>query len=151
MRREAFEHLDRVGLASQAYQRADTLSGGQMQRVAIARSLMQRPKIMLADEPVASLDPESSAQVLELLLRVATEENMTVIVTLHQVELAVGWAKRIVGLRDGQVVLDRGATGLTQHDVMDVYRRVDHESTPKPSFAAENANLTQLAQTQLQK
>jgi len=151
MRREAFEHLDRVGLASQAYQRADTLSGGQMQRVAIARSLMQRPKIMLADEPVASLDPESSAQVLELLLRVATEENMTVIVTLHQVELAVGWAKRIVGLRDGQVVLDRGATGLTQHDVMDVYRRVDHESTPKPSFAAENASLTQFAQTQLQK
>ena len=134
LRREAFEHLDRVGLANQAYQRADTLSGGQMQRVAIARSLMQHPKIMLADEPVASLDPESSAQVLELLLRVATEENMTVIVTLHQVELAVGWANRIVGLRDGRIVLDRSAVGLTQHDVMDVYRRVDHESAPQSNF-----------------
>ena len=110
---------------NQAYQRADTLSGGQMQRVAIARSLMQRPKIMLADEPVASLDPESSAQVLDILLRVSVEDRMTVVVTLHQVELALGWANRIVGLRDGKVVLDRDATTLKQDDVMDVYRRVD--------------------------
>lgn len=128
LRREAFDHLERVGLAPQAYQRADTLSGGQMQRVAIARTLMQRPQLLLADEPVASLDPESSHQVLELLLRVATEENMTVIVTLHQVELALGWAHRIVGLRDGRVVLDRDARGLTQVDVMEVYQRVDRES-----------------------
>ena len=125
LRREAFEHLDRVGLAPQAYQRADTLSGGQMQRVAIARTVMQQPQILLADEPVASLDPESSAQVLELLLKVATEEKMTVIVTLHQVELALGWAHRIVGLRDGRVVLDRDARGLNQNDVLEVYRRVD--------------------------
>lgn len=130
LRREAFDHLERVGLAPQAYQRADTLSGGQMQRVAIARTLMQRPQLLLADEPVASLDPESSHQVLELLLRVATEENMTVIVTLHQVELALGWAHRIVGLRDGRVVLDRDARGLTQDDVMEVYQRVDRESNP---------------------
>ena len=128
LRREAFNHLERVGLAPQAYQRADTLSGGQMQRVAIARTLMQRPQLLLADEPVASLDPESSHQVLELLLRVATEENMTVIVTLHQVELALGWAHRIVGLRDGRVVLDRDARGLTQDDVMEVYQRVDRAS-----------------------
>jgi phosphonate transport system ATP-binding protein len=128
LRREAFEHLERVGLAPQAYQRADTLSGGQMQRVAIARTLMQQPQLLLADEPVASLDPESSAQVLELLLRVAMEEKMTVIVTLHQVELALGWAHRIVGLRDGRVVLDRDARGLSQDDVMEVYRRVDRES-----------------------
>jgi phosphonate transport system ATP-binding protein len=99
-----------------------------MQRVAIARTLMQQPQLLLADEPVASLDPESSAQVLELLLRVAMEEKMTVIVTLHQVELALGWAHRIVGLRDGRVVLDRDARGLSQDDVMEVYRRVDHES-----------------------
>ena len=128
LRREAFDHLDRVGLAPQAYQRADTLSGGQMQRVAIARTIMQQPEILLADEPVASLDPESSAQVLELMLQVATEAKMTIIVTLHQVELAMGWAHRIVGLRDGRVVLDRDATGLSQADVMDVYRRVDRES-----------------------
>ena len=139
LRREAFDHLDRVGLAPQAYQRADTLSGGQMQRVAIARTIMQQPEILLADEPVASLDPESSAQVLELMLQVATEEKMTIIVTLHQVELAMGWAHRIVGLRDGRVVLDRDATGLSQADVMDVYRRVDRESellAPTESFDA---------------
>lgn len=140
LRREAFDHLERVGLERQAYQRADTLSGGQMQRVAIARTLMQRPQLLLADEPVASLDPESSHQVLELLLRVATEEHMTVIVTLHQVELALGWAHRIVGLRDGQIVLDRDARGLTQDDVMEVYQRVDRESAlvsgaPKPVVA----------------
>jgi len=139
LRREAFDHLDRVGLAPQAYQRADTLSGGQMPRVAIARTIMQQPEILLADEPVASLDPESSAQVLELMLQVATEAKMTIIVTLHQVELAMGWAHRIVGLRDGRVVLDRDATGLSQADVMDVYRRVDRESellAPTESFDA---------------
>ncbi|NBO79645.1 MAG: phosphonate ABC transporter ATP-binding protein [Actinobacteria bacterium] len=140
LRREAFDHLERVGLAPQAYQRADTLSGGQMQRVAIARTLMQQPRLLLADEPVASLDPESSAQVLELLLKVATEDKMTVIVTLHQVELALGWAHRIVGLRDGRVVLDQDARGLSQTDVMEVYRRVDRESellaTPNMSAAA---------------
>ena len=142
LRREAFDHLDRVGLAPQAYQRADTLSGGQMQRVAIARTIMQQPEILLADEPVASLDPESSAQVLELMLQVATEAKMTIIVTLHQVELAMGWAHRIVGLRDGRVVLDRDATGLSQADVMDVYRRVDRESellAPTESFDAAKA------------
>ena len=142
LRREAFDHLDRVGLAPQAYQRADTLSGGQMQRVAIARTIMQQPEILLADEPVASLDPESSAQVLELMLQVATEAKMTIIVTLHQVELAMGWAHRIVGLRDGRVVLDRDATGLSQADVMDVYRRVDRESellAPTESFDASRA------------
>lgn len=140
LRREAFDHLERVGLAPQAYQRADTLSGGQMQRVAIARTLMQQPQLLLADEPVASLDPESSAQVLELLLKVATEDKMTVIVTLHQVELALGWAHRIVGLRDGRVVLDQDARGLSQTDVMEVYRRVDRESellaTPSTPAAA---------------
>jgi len=140
LRREAFDHLERVGLAPQAYQRADTLSGGQMQRVAIARTIMQQPQLLLADEPVASLDPESSAQVLELLLKVATEDKMTVIVTLHQVELALGWAHRIVGLRDGRVVLDQDARGLSQTDVMEVYRRVDRESellaTPRVPAAA---------------
>ncbi len=130
LRRLAFDHLDRVGLADQAFQRADTLSGGQMQRVAIARSLMQEPQMLLADEPVASLDPESSGQVLELLLKIATEENMTVICTLHQVELALGWAHRIVGLRAGKVVLDRSAIGLDQRDVMDVYQRVDVTEAP---------------------
>jgi len=123
-RQRALENLDRVGLADFAFQRADTLSGGQMQRVAIARSLMQQPKIMLADEPVASLDPESSAQVMEILLRIAQEEQLTVLVTLHQVELALGWAERIIGLRDGEVVLDDAPKKIDKKKVMEVYQRV---------------------------
>jgi phosphonate transport system ATP-binding protein len=106
----------------QAFQRADTLSGGQMQRVAIARSLMQEPSVLLADEPVASLDPESANQVLDLILRIAREDGMTVICTLHQVELALGWSDRIVGLRAGQVVLDQMNAQLSQEQVMEVYR-----------------------------
>lgn len=125
LRREALENLDRVGLGDRAFQRADTLSGGQQQRVAIARTLMQRPSLLLADEPVASLDPESSAQVMDVLFRIVVEDQLTVICTLHQVELALGWAQRIVGLRDGQVVLDRAVDNLDQQAVMDVYRRVE--------------------------
>lgn len=124
LRREALDHLDRVDLADRAFQRADTLSGGQQQRVAIARTLMQGPDLLLADEPVASLDPESSAQVMEVLLRICTEDRLTVICSLHQVELALGWAHRIVGLRDGEKVLDRDARTLDNDDVMHVYRRV---------------------------
>lgn len=123
LRRQALDHLERVGLLQQAFQRADTLSGGQMQRVAIARSLMQEPSILLADEPVASLDPESASQVLELIQRIAREDGMTVICTLHQVELALGWSDRMVGLRAGQVVLDEMNAALDQDQVMEVYRK----------------------------
>jgi phosphonate transport system ATP-binding protein len=131
LRRQALENLDRVGLADQAFQRADTLSGGQMQRVAIARSLMQSPKLLLADEPVASLDPESSSQVMDILFRIVIEDQLTVICTLHQVELAMGWAKRIVGLRDGVIVLDQMVSDIEQSDVMEVYRRVEPERVPQ--------------------
>jgi phosphonate transport system ATP-binding protein len=135
LRREALEHLDRVGLADRAFQRADTLSGGQMQRVAIARTLMQRPSLLLADEPVASLDPESSAQVMDLLFRIVVEDRLTVICTLHQVELAMGWANRIIGLRDGRMVLDQPTDGLDQDAVMEVYRRVEPGSNGDRSTA----------------
>jgi phosphonate transport system ATP-binding protein len=124
LRREAVDHLDRVGLADRAFQRADTLSGGQQQRVAISRTLMQGPELVLADEPVASLDPETSAQVMDVLFRVCVEERLTVVCSLHQVELAMGWAHRLVGLRDGEKVLDRPATGLDEAEVMAVYQRV---------------------------
>lgn len=123
LRAEALEHLERVGLAARAYQRADTLSGGQQQRVAIARTLMQQPVLLLADEPVASLDPESSTAVMDLLLRICREDHLTVIASLHQVELALGWADRMVGLRDGQVVLDAKSTEMTRAEVMEIYRR----------------------------
>jgi len=124
LRRQAIDNLERVGLADRAFQRADTLSGGQMQRVAIARSLMQQPRLLLADEPVASLDPESSAQVMDVLFRIVVEDQLTVICTLHQVELAMSWTNRVVGLRDGRVVLDRLVAEIKERDVMDVYQRV---------------------------
>ncbi|GAA2888916.1 phosphonate ABC transporter ATP-binding protein [Nonomuraea rubra] len=106
VRAEAFEHLDRVGLADRAYQRAGSLSGGQQQRVAIARALLQRPELMLADEPVASLDPETAASVMDLLVRVCREDGLTMVCTLHQIELALEWTRRVVGLRLGEIRLD---------------------------------------------
>ncbi|MEU4705588.1 phosphonate ABC transporter ATP-binding protein [Nocardia salmonicida] len=135
MRARARTHLDRVGLADLAERRADTLSGGQQQRVAIARTLMQQPALVLADEPVASLDPENAAVVMDLLFRVCIEEKLTVVCTLHQVDLALGWAHRIVGLRNGQKVLDRPAVGMTRDDAMGIYQRVDPAvlSRPEPS------------------
>jgi phosphonate transport system ATP-binding protein len=124
LRLTALEHLDRVGLLAQAYQRSDTLSGGQQQRVAIARALMQDPKILLADEPVASLDPESSAQVMALIRQIAGEAGLTVLCSLHQVDLALGWADRIVGLRDGRVVRDSAAADVSKADAMDIYSSI---------------------------
>jgi len=123
-RAEGLARLERVGLLERAYQRADTLSGGQQQRVAIARALMQRPQVLLADEPVASLDPESSDQVMALIREIAVDEGLTVICSLHQVDLALSWADRIVGLRHGGVVLDTPTEGLTKAQVMEIYGRV---------------------------
>lgn len=124
VRKEALETLARVGLADRAFQRADTLSGGQQQRVAIARALMQHPKILLADEPVASLDPVSSNEVMSLLLQIASEDNLTVICSLHQVQLAIDFADRIVGLRSGVIVLDRVTSDLTVQEASQIYSEV---------------------------
>ncbi|MGI6877718.1 phosphonate ABC transporter ATP-binding protein [Microbacterium sp. gxy059] len=120
----AMEHLARVGLADKAFQRADTLSGGQQQRVAIARALIQEPVVLLADEPVASLDPVSSAGVMELLREISTDLGLTVICSLHQVELAMDFGDRITGLQAGRVVLDRATSRLTRDDVFEVYHAV---------------------------
>jgi phosphonate transport system ATP-binding protein len=124
LRLDALAHLERVGLADRAFQRSDTLSGGQQQRVAIARTLMQRPTVLLADEPVASLDPETSAAVMSLLLEICQEKGLTVITSLHQVELARGWADRLVGMRDGRVVLDASPRDVSGEEVMEIYRGV---------------------------
>lgn len=105
-RRAAMACLDRVGLAGLAERRVGTLSGGQQQRVAVARMLAQRPRLVLADEPVASLDPASGSAVLGLLRDVAEEEGLTVLVALHQLDYARRFAHRIVGLRDGRCALD---------------------------------------------
>lgn len=124
VRAEALGKLDRVGLADRAFQRADTLSGGQQQRVAIARALMQNPKILLADEPVASLDPVSSEEVMNLLQQISEEDNLTVIASLHQVQLAVDFAERIVSLRSGRIVFDRMTTDLSTQEISTIYSSV---------------------------
>jgi phosphonate transport system ATP-binding protein len=139
LRLEALDHLERVGLDSRAFQRADTLSGGQQQRVAIARTLMQQPVLLLADEPVASLDPESSAAVMDVMLRICREDHLTVIASLHQVELALGWADRMLGLRDGSVVLDARPGDITQDGVMEIYRRGIAEDTSSLVVVAEGS------------
>lgn len=124
LRREAFAQLERVGLAERAYQRADTLSGGQQQRVAIARALVQRPRILLADEPVASLDPVSAAQVMELITRISREEHLTVVCSLHQVQTALTYGDRIVGLQAGRTVLDRATSEIGQDEALQIYDTV---------------------------
>ena len=137
LRQEALDHLERVGLGDRAFQRTDTLSGGQQQRVAIARTLMQDPKIVLADEPVASLDPEISGQIMDLLFQACVERGITVLCSLHQVDLALGWANRLIGLNEGQVVLDNLVDDdLDQARVMEVYQRLDPEGRKLREYAA---------------
>jgi phosphonate transport system ATP-binding protein len=105
-RQRALAALDEVGLLEQAYRRADTLSGGQQQRVAIARVLAQESRVILADEPVASLDPESAAHVMATLRGIARDHGIGVLCSLHQVDLARRYADRLIGLRAGRVVFD---------------------------------------------
>jgi phosphonate transport system ATP-binding protein len=117
VRAEAMVCLERVGLAGRAAARVDTLSGGQSQRVAIARMLMQRPELVIADEPDASLDPQAGEEVMALLASLTREAGATLIVVSHRMEHALAWCERIVGLRQGRVVLDRPASGLAEADL----------------------------------
>jgi len=119
--------LERVGLAEFAGQRSGTLSGGQAQRVAVARALCQRARVVLADEPVASLDPRAAESVLELLSDVAKNENLGVLVVLHQPELARRWADRLVGFRDGRVSFDREPRLVSEAEVDALYGAADDE------------------------
>jgi phosphonate transport system ATP-binding protein len=122
VRDEAMECLRRVGLAHLAERRVDRLSGGQAQRVAIARMLLQQPRIILADEPVASLDPRAGLEVMDLLREVAAERDLTVIVALHQLDLALGWCERIVGLQSGRVALSRATDDCVRADLDALYQ-----------------------------
>lgn len=127
----ALECLERVGLLEKALERADNLSGGQQQRVGIARALAQRPQLILADEPVASLDPATSEKVLSLLHRITREDGLTAIVSLHQVEFAKKYADRIIGLSSGSVVFDGTAENLTRTALEQIYDKDgdgDHEA-----------------------
>jgi phosphonate transport system ATP-binding protein len=122
-RRRALGNLQRVGLLAHAYKRADELSGGEQQRVAIARTLMQQPVMILADEPVASLDPKLSRVVLDILRRVCREDGITAVVSLHTLELTREYADRVVGLKEGQVAFDGPVRELSDALVESVYQR----------------------------
>jgi phosphonate transport system ATP-binding protein len=113
--------LARVGVADYAGQRANTLSGGQQQRGAIARALVQKAKIILADEPVASLDPVSARKVMEILSELNRVDGLTVVVTLHQVDYALRYCKRVVALKAGKMVYDGPPSGLETKQLIDIY------------------------------
>lgn len=121
LRERAVANLERVGLLEERFQRCDTLSGGQQQRVAIARALMQEAELVLADEPVASLDPHASVAVLETLKQLAAEDGFTVICSLHQVELALSASDRVVALRDGRFYLDAPTAETSEQEIRSVY------------------------------
>lgn len=118
---QALAMLAQVGLADQAFKRCSELSGGQMQRVGIARAMMQGAPLVLADEPIASLDVSSSEKVMTILKEVATSERITTIVNLHQVDFAQHFADRIIGLRDGSIFCDMPTEGLTENLIRDLY------------------------------
>tara|TARA_B100000686_G_C16787814_1_gene976444 strand:+ start:1488 stop:2228 length:741 start_codon:yes stop_codon:yes gene_type:complete len=118
----ALECLDRVGLLDKALTRVDSLSGGQVQRVGIARALAQKPSLVLADEPVASLDPRTAEKVLSYLHRIIKEDGLTAIVSLHQVEYAKKFADRVIGLSQGEVVFDGNALELSDTVLKKIYR-----------------------------
>lgn len=120
-RTQALDLLDRVGLAHKAKQQCRSLSGGEQQRVAIARALMQRPRLILADEPVASLDPRLAGNILGLLREIAREEQIPVIVSLHVVGLARRYADRVLGLHSGEVVFSGPAAHITEKEVHQIY------------------------------
>ena len=115
----ALEALDKVGIVDKAFIRADQLSGGQQQRVALARTLAQNPEIILADEPVAALDPVTAKRVMEDFKRINTEMNISILLNIHHVELALEYADRILGIRDGEIVYDGPSDEVTP-EVLDL-------------------------------
>jgi phosphonate transport system ATP-binding protein len=125
----AMQCLDRVGLADKALMRIDQLSGGQQQRVGIARALAQQPSMILADEPVASLDPATSEKVLSLLKRICSEDGITAVVSLHQLEYAQRFADRIIGLANAQIVFDATPAQLNDTQLARIY---DGHRRPRP-------------------
>ena len=119
---KALDALDKVAILDKAFVRADQLSGGQQQRVALARTLAQNPQIILADEPVASLDPVTAKQVMDDFKRINRDMNITVLINIHHVELALQYASRVVGIRSGEVVYDGPVDRVTQEVLDSIYQ-----------------------------
>lgn len=124
-KQQALHALTRVGMAHFAHQRVSTLSGGQQQRVAIARALMQKAKVILADEPIASLDPESARVVMETLHDINRNDGITVVVTLHQIDYALRYCERIVALRQGHIFYDGTSGAFDSERLGNLYRSIN--------------------------
>nr|WP_309568559.1 ATP-binding cassette domain-containing protein [Escherichia coli] len=124
-KQRALQALTRVGMVHFAHQRVSTLSGGQQQRVAIARALMQQAKVILADEPIASLDPESARIVMDTLRDINQNDGITVVVTLHQVDYALRYCERIVALRQGHVFYDGSSQQFDNERFDHLYRSIN--------------------------
>ena len=123
----AFQILSKLGLTEQAYKRCDELSGGQKQRVGIARSLMQEPRLILCDEPIASLDPSSSKVIMDHLSAINKNMKITCIINLHQVDVALKYSKRIIGITSGQIVYDGSPDLLTKSKIHEIYQSNEGE------------------------
>lgn len=134
---KAIDILDRLGIAEQAPKRAEALSGGQQQRVAIARALMQDPQIILADEPIASLDPMNAQIVMEALRRIHEEDGRMVIANLHTLDTARRYCDRVIGMRDGRIVFDGTPEQLTTGAARDIYGAGDDFSEEATSTELE--------------
>ncbi len=144
-KRAAMQALDFVGMAEYAAQRASTLSGGQQQRAAIARAIMQRAKVILADEPIASLDPESARLVMEGLRRMNREEGATIVVSVHQLEFAANYCDRIIALNEGQIACDCHVDDLNQETLKAIYGAHFEQLEPAADkFAAPTPNAVEL-------
>jgi phosphonate transport system ATP-binding protein len=137
----AVQALDRVGIFDKAWVRASALSGGQQQRAAIARTLVQKAKIILADEPIASLDPESSRRVMEILARINAEDGTTVVVSLHQVDFATRYCSRAIALKTGAVVYDGPSVALTPDLLRTLYGTQADELTAARGSAMSSASF----------
>lgn len=119
----ALEALDKVGILDKAYVRADQLSGGQQQRVALARTLAQKPEIILADEPVAALDPITAKQVMDDFKKINKELNMSVLINIHHVDLALKYADRVIGIKAGEIVYDGPSAEVDSEVLKQIYGR----------------------------
>lgn len=119
---EAMEALKKVGIEDKIYTKTKNLSGGEKQRVALARMILQKPDIILADEPIASLDPSRSKDILELLISLTKENHQTLITSLHQVDLALNYYDRIIGLKNGNIELDKHVSEITKNDLETLYK-----------------------------
>ncbi|XMB72115.1 phosphonate ABC transporter ATP-binding protein [Mycoplasmatota bacterium WC30] len=134
----AYKALNKVDILEKTYKRASDLSGGQMQRVAIARSLAQEAKILLADEPVASLDPITTFEVMEFLKKINVEDGITTISNLHHVDLALEYATRIIGVRDGRIVYDIQIKDKPNNEIIDDLEKVYGRPIGKKDFVGED-------------